>query len=151
MQKIIRFMIISVLIGIVGFGEYQIFIMGPHYAKPHSGVVVSAYESKGRSSCWFAFVQFDNGDYQEVNTGHREYKSGERFTSSLSWNPITGLSGFAYGWNPDDWLIFATMPAILFNIIFMLNIIIAIFVYAFGKKQDGSNNWFKLIRHWLTA
>ena len=151
MQKVVRLILISVLILVVGFGEYQIYVKGPQYAKPHSGTVVSAYESKGRSSCWLAFVQFDNGDYQEVNTGHQEYKQGERFTGTLSWGPIMGVSGLAYSWNPGDWLIFATMPAILFNIVFVINMIIALFVYAFGKKQDGSNNWFKLIRRWLTA
>ncbi|MCD2453618.1 hypothetical protein GO003_024885 [Methylicorpusculum oleiharenae] len=130
MKKVIRLVLIATIAFIVGYGEYQIYLKGPTYAKPQGGIVLSAFESKGRSSSWFATVKFDNGDYQKVNTGHTEYKIGERFTSTLSWNPIVGVSGFAYAWNPGDWYIFATMPAILFNLLLLLKLFISIFVFA---------------------
>ena len=134
MRAILRaFLILSLSFAVI-YGEYQIFVKGPEYAKPHSGTVLSSYESKGRGSCWFSVVDFDNGDVQEVNTGHTEYRAGSRFTGKLSWNPLLGVSGTAYSWNPGDWLIFVSIPAIVFNVMLFVGGITAIFVFAFGKQ-----------------
>lgn len=133
MKKIVRYVLIAILASLVLYGEYQIFIKGPEYAKPHSGTVINSYASHGRYySEQFALVRFDNGDIQEVNTGHQEYKIGSRFTYSLNWNPILGACGFAYGWNPGDWYMFACMPGSLFNILLVLALIIGPFIYAFS-------------------
>lgn len=103
MQTIVKVVLVSIIIFTILLGEYFIFIKGPEYAKPKGGTVVSVYESKGIYSTMFAFVRFDNGDSQEVNTGHTVYKPNERFTSTLSWDPIMGISGLAYGWSPENY------------------------------------------------
>jgi hypothetical protein len=142
MKQITQFILVGILVFVIGFGEYQIFIKGPEYAKPHSGLVLYSYESHGRhSSTWLATIKFDNGDVKEVNTGSYQYYKGDRFTGSLSWNPILGASGTAYSWRPSDWVLVASIPAILFNIMFIIGSLIAIFMYAFGKKDDGRMRW----------
>jgi hypothetical protein len=136
MQKIVRFLLVALVVIVIGFGEYQIIVKGPEYAKPHSGTIVSVYETRGRySTCLGAVVQFDNGDLQRVSPGYMEYKKGDRFTGTLSWNPVFGISGAAYSWRPEDWYIWATIPAIMFNLLFIIGIIIALFVYAFRNEE----------------
>lgn len=137
-RKVVRAILIVLMSAVILNGEYQIFIKGPEYTKPQSGTVISSYESHGRhSSEWLATVRFDNGDTQGVNTGDKEYKPGDRFTGQLSWSPLLGVCGTAYSWNPGDWLLWATMPAAVFNVLAVLGLIAAAFIYAFGKREKS--------------
>jgi len=137
MQKSVRIILIIIAATGILFGEYLIFVKGPEYAKPQSGTVLQSYEPRGRSHDWIALVRFDNGDTQTVNTGRQEYKINERFTSQLSWSPILGNMGLAYGWNPGDGYIWAVMPAAVFNIFLILGLMVYIVWFAFFKKKES--------------
>lgn len=144
MQKIARCFIYFCFVSLIFVGEYFIFVKGPQYAKPQYGTAISTYESKGRSSCWLATINFDNGDIQEVNTGSYEYKIGQRFVGHLDWNPILGACGMAYSWSPPDWLVFIELPAMVFNILIILLLISVLFVFAFS-----GNNLFVLFYNYI--
>lgn len=133
MKLLVKTVLISAMVCTVLAGEYHIFVKGPQYAVPQSGTVIDANKSTGKySSTWFATVRFDNSDVQEVNTGHVEYKVGDRFIGSLGWTPITGVYGTAYSWRPDHRIMLLTLPASLANVLLVLGAIIALFVYAFS-------------------
>ena len=137
-MKIFRYMVrgilILIVIGIIGIGEYHIYWKKAEYTKVYSGIVLDSYVSSGRrSSTCFATVRFMNGDIQEVNTGHYLYSVGQKFYGQLTWNPIFGVSGYAYSWNPDERLLFFVMPAALFNIFLCLYIVYSVVIFAFKK------------------
>lgn len=142
MRLIVKILLISCLLAYIGYGEYLIFGKKAEYTAPHLGNVIHSYESSGKySSTCFATVSFDNGDVQEVNTGHYLYNVGDRFNGSLEWNPIFGVCGFAYAWHPPEWQMIFTMGAVIFNICLSIGLVIGIFRYAFGSnKKDHESH-----------
>ena len=143
LKIVIATLLIVCFITIVSIGEYHIFYMKSEYTKIYYGTVTSSYESSGKySSTCFATVRFDvDGDIQDVNTGHYLYKSGDRFSGSLSWNPIMGISGVAYSWYPKGILVY-TMIAALFNIFCILCFVVFLgwfILFCKEAESDRSN------------
>jgi len=122
-----------ILLCLLLYGEYNLFIVAPKYSKPVSGIVIHSYESKGRhSSCCFSTVRFENGDVQEVNTGHYLYRVGEAFTGQLSYNWFFGVTGFAYSWNPGDLFMIIEVITVSVNTTLIIS---GILILVFMEKE----------------
>ena len=80
-------------------------------------------------------MSFDNGDTQEMNTENYCYSVGDRFTGTLYWNPISGISGTAYSWHPPEWQLIFTIGATLFNLLLCLALVGGFIWYAFGSND----------------
>jgi hypothetical protein len=123
---------IIVLIGFaIGLCEYQIYGKIEEYTKVYSGTVLHSFASSGRSSTCFATISFDNGDIQEVNTGHYLYSKGDSFRGRLEWNPIFGVMGYAYSWNPGSRVMIMSCIAGVFNFCVIAFVIFKILIFVF--------------------